>query len=70
MVTTGGAAALGISATCGSLEVGKRADFQVIGNCRGIEVRVLERVMREGRLQEVFVGGARYSGTSQSLKNI
>ncbi len=62
MVTTGGAAALGISATCGSLESGKRADFQVIGNCDGGEGKVLERVMREGRLQEVFVSGVRYIG--------
>ncbi|GAC1466786.1 MAG: hypothetical protein PVSMB11_02320 [Desulfuromonadaceae bacterium] len=63
MVTIGGAAALGISATCGSLEAGKRADFQVIGNCDGGEVGVLERVMREGTVQEVFVGGVRYAGT-------
>ena len=66
MVTTGGAAALGISATCGSLETGRRADFQVIGNCDGNENVVLERVMREGRLQELFVGGVRYSGTVQA----
>ena len=64
MVTIGGAAALGISATCGSLEVGKRADFQVIGNCDGGEVGMLERVIREGVLKEVFVGGVRYSGNA------
>ncbi len=64
MVTTGGAAALGISAVCGSLEIGKRADFQVIGNCNENAEKVLERVMREGVLQEVFVGGARYAGNS------
>lgn len=62
MVTSGGAAALGISATCGSLEVGKRADFQVVGNCDGTADGLVERVMREGRLQEVFVGGVRYLG--------
>lgn len=62
MVTTGGAAALGVSAACGSLEAGKRADFQVIGNCDGDEGGVLERVMREGILQEVFAGGVRYAG--------
>ena len=60
MVTAGGAAALGIAKTCGSLEAGKRADFQVIGNCAGSEHGVLERVMREGRVQEVFTGGVRY----------
>ncbi|MDD2580488.1 MAG: amidohydrolase family protein [Desulfuromonadaceae bacterium] len=64
MVTTGGAAALGISATCGSLEVGKRADFQVVGNCLdGGEDRLLERVMREGELQEVYAGGVQYAGS-------
>lgn len=62
MVTAGGAAALGISSACGSLEAGKRADFQVIGNCGGDEGGVLERVMREGILQEVFAGGVRYGG--------
>lgn len=61
MVTTGGAAALGISKTCGSLEAGKRADFQVIGNCDGGERGVLERVIREGCIQEVFAGGVRYA---------
>ncbi len=67
MVTIGGAEALGISASCGSLEVGKRADFQVIGNCDGSEVGMLERVMREGILQEVFVGGVRYTGDVNSI---
>ena len=62
MVTAGGASAVGISATCGSLEPGKRADFQVIGNCDGGEDGVLERVVREGILQELFVGGVRYAG--------
>jgi len=64
MVTTGGAAALGITPACGSLEAGKRADFQVIGNCDGGEGTVLERVMREGILQEVYVGGVRYAGNA------
>ncbi|MDD2308577.1 MAG: amidohydrolase family protein [Desulfuromonadaceae bacterium] len=62
MVTSGGAEALGISAACGSLEAGKRADFQVIGNCGGSAENVLERVMREGSVQEVFVGGEHYAG--------
>lgn len=64
MVTSGGAAALGISVACGSLEAGKRADFQVIGNCEGTEETLLERVMREGRLQDVFVSGVRYMGNT------
>lgn len=63
MVTSGGAAALGISSACGSLEAGKRADFQVVGNCLGGgEERLLERVMREGVLKELFVGGVCYAG--------
>lgn len=62
MVTAGGAAALGVSATCGSLEVGKRADFQVIGNCEGDEGSVLKRVMRDGALRELYIGGVRYGG--------
>ena len=62
MVTTGGAAALGITAECGSLDIGKRADFQVVGNIAGDEKSVLAHVMREGRMQEVFVAGVRYVG--------
>ncbi len=64
MVTVGGAEALGVPAVCGSLEAGKRADFQVIGPCDGGESRLLERVMREGTLQEVYAGGVRYAGTA------
>jgi aminodeoxyfutalosine deaminase len=62
MVTAGGAAALGLFTECGSLEAGKRADFQVIGNCNGGEGTVMERVIREGILRELFVGGVRYAG--------
>jgi cytosine/adenosine deaminase-related metal-dependent hydrolase len=64
MVTTGGAAALGISATCGALEVGKRADFQVIGDYPDTADLKLERILREGSVQEVFVGGEHYAGTA------
>ncbi|OGT99745.1 MAG: metal-dependent hydrolase [Geobacteraceae bacterium GWB2_52_12] len=62
MATIGGASALGIATRCGSLEVGKRANFQVVGVCRSDEAGVLERVMREGSVQEVFAGGVRYEG--------
>lgn len=62
MATSGGAAAVGISAECGSLEAGKRADFQVIGNCGGTDDGVLERVIRGGELHELYVGGKRYAG--------
>lgn len=63
MVTAGGAAALGISEHSGSLETGKRASFQVVGNCDGSETHVLERVVREGRLQDVYVEGKRFVGS-------
>ncbi len=63
MVTSSGAAALGISAACGTLKTGMRADFQVVGKCHGGGERILERVMREGALQELYVGGACYAGT-------
>lgn len=63
MVTAGGADALGLSSTLGTLETGKRADFQIVGNCDGGADGVLKRVMREGQVQEVFAGGARYTGS-------
>jgi cytosine/adenosine deaminase-related metal-dependent hydrolase len=64
MVTSGGAAALGITATCGSLDAGRRADFQVVGYVGSDEKNVLARVMREGRVQEIFVNGVRYEGNT------
>lgn len=63
MVTSGGALALGIASFCGTLEAGKRADFQVVGNCDDSAEKVVERVMREGCVQEVFAGGVRFGGT-------
>jgi cytosine/adenosine deaminase-related metal-dependent hydrolase len=56
MVTSGGAAALALSEVCGSLVVGKSADFQVVGNCDGNAGGVFERVIREGNLREVYTG--------------
>ena len=62
MVTVGGASALGISGSCGSLEVGKRADFQVVGNLGGGRVKLLESLVHGGIVQEVFAGGERFVG--------
>ncbi len=62
MVTCGGAEALGIALRCGTLERGKRADFQVIGNCSGGEGELLSRVLDGGALQELYLGGVRYGG--------
>ena len=62
MATIGGAAALGIAATHGSLESGKRADFQVVGGVDGLTAagNPLERVLFSGTVQDVYVGGQRY----------
>jgi cytosine/adenosine deaminase-related metal-dependent hydrolase len=57
MATSGGAAALGLSANLGSLEVGKRADFQVITHAGVAEKGLLERVIGQGRVADVFLNG-------------
>lgn len=62
MATIGGASALGIAKSAGSLKVGKRADFQVIENCGDTEEGLLDRVVRNSRVQEVYAGGKLYVG--------
>jgi cytosine/adenosine deaminase-related metal-dependent hydrolase len=57
MVTSAGAAALGLSASLGSLEVGKRADFQIITHCGTDEKGLLERVIGQGKITDVFLSG-------------
>jgi cytosine/adenosine deaminase-related metal-dependent hydrolase len=57
MVTSAGAAALGLSASLGSLEVGKRADFQVVSHAGSDEKDLLERVIGQGRIVDVYLSG-------------
>jgi len=57
MATAGGAAALGLSGELGSLETGKRADFQVITHVAGDEKGLLERVIGQGKVADVYLGG-------------
>lgn len=64
MVTIGGAEALGIDKECGTLTVGKRADIQVLTCCGDKENRLIEQVLRQERLQDVFVAGVSYTGMS------
>ncbi|MBC8019349.1 MAG: amidohydrolase family protein [Verrucomicrobia bacterium] len=65
MVTLGGAAALGIDKGHGTLEPGKCANFQIVGNLGdgGETGKLLERVVFEGVVQDVFVQGQQYVGT-------
>jgi aminodeoxyfutalosine deaminase len=60
MVTNGGAAALGIDKSHGSLEAGKRADFQIVGHFGDGARDLLERVMLRGSVEDVYVSGSRY----------
>lgn len=62
MATTGGAAALGLSTSLGSLEPGKRADFQVISHVGGDETKLLERAIDQGRVVDVCLNG--FSGAA------
>jgi cytosine/adenosine deaminase-related metal-dependent hydrolase len=67
MATVGGAEALGISDLTGSLEVGRRADFQVVqlSSHAVTAAGLLERVIGQGRPEEVYLAGVRYTGEWQ-----
>jgi len=63
MATSGGASALGFAGTRGTLEVGKRADFQVVGGIKGAKEagQLAEQIVLHGCTQEVYAGGMRYA---------
>jgi cytosine/adenosine deaminase-related metal-dependent hydrolase len=62
MATTGGAAALRLSDSIGSLEAGKRADFQVVRNIGSGDNNLLERIIGQGRISGVTIKGISDSG--------
>ena len=66
IATIGGAAALGRAEEFGSLEAGKRADFQVIEHFGNGAAGIVERVMRSGTVREVYSGGERFTGIAGS----
>lgn len=60
MVTSTGAAALGMGREIGSLEAGKRADFQVVGRFGPGAPGLLERILLRGVVEDVYVAGRRF----------
>jgi aminodeoxyfutalosine deaminase len=73
LATSGGAAGLGLSATVGMLEEGKRADLQVVefsvgkaGECGG---RLAEQLLEAGRVIDVLSGGRSVFNCRYDLKH-
>jgi cytosine/adenosine deaminase-related metal-dependent hydrolase len=66
MATLGGAVALGIQDRHGSLERGKRADFQIVGQAGEREKGLMERVMLRGVVEDVYAAGERFGGEQAS----
>jgi cytosine/adenosine deaminase-related metal-dependent hydrolase len=64
MVTVGGAAALGMAAAHGSLEAGRQADFQVIGHIGEGTEELLERIIYQGMLEDVYLAGGSYTAAA------
>ena len=59
MSTLGGAEALGLDSAQGSLEEGKRADFQIVRYSDEGSSDMLERIISQGSVEEVYVAGRR-----------
>ena len=57
MTTSGGAAAVGLSDSIGSLTVGKQADFQIVRNIGSGAKGLLDRIIERGIVSSVCING-------------